>query len=65
MHCVDRDVDEAYGTSHYCGDGVVYRDQKLNRAGECRTHGDDSSMVREKKLAGMTWLNTGRITNYP
>ena len=42
MHCVDRE--DAYSTCHYCGEGIVYRDQTLNRAGECPDHAGESSM---------------------
>jgi len=48
MNCVDREED-AYAICHYCGDGIVYRAQTLNRAGECPEHAGESDMDPEQE----------------
>lgn len=56
MHCVDRDVDDAYGTCPNCGDGIVYRAETLNRAGECPEHAGESSMDPEERAGWNDWV---------
>lgn len=48
MHCVDRNG-HAYGTCHYCGEGIVYRAETLDGNDECPEHAGESNMDPEEE----------------